>query len=325
MKTSRLNFLSFALSFILFSTAALGQGVFIPPQTALKNINGIVMPIANATITVCAGNAAGMPCSPALINAIFKDSGLTQPLSNPFTADQNGNYQFAAAASTYTVTVSAAGFSGYSYQITMATSSVTIQTNGVANIAQSPLNFVNANGCTFSNASAGVEQVSCAGSGGGGNPALDNCTPDESITSPFYSVVGLTNYFYASWEFCVSTLTCAGYPGSSYINCTIYIPTAQTGAVILLDLAANDATAGHTMSVQTCDQVVNTGTMNASSLTCAAAQTFTTTSTAYNRVILSFNVQSTLANGSILVVKILTTASGTVPTSNLLIYPHFIL
>src|SRR5579863_3578540 len=87
-----------------------GQGVFAPPQTAFKIVNGYTTPIADATITVCAANASGIPCSPALTGTIFKDAALTQPLSNPFTSDAFGNYQFAAAAGTYTVTVTASGF-----------------------------------------------------------------------------------------------------------------------------------------------------------------------------------------------------------------------
>ena len=151
---------------------------------------------------------------------------------------------------------------------------------------------------------------------GGGNPTLDNCTPDQTGNS-FYSVTSLTNYFSAGWQFIFATAT--------YINCTVYVPTAQTGATLVLDIAANDGTAGHTASFQTCDGVINSGTINTGALTCAAAQTFTTTSTAYNRVSLTFNVQSTLANGSLLVVKILTSTSGTAPTANMLVYPHFIL
>jgi hypothetical protein len=109
-----------SLSFLLALAIpfALGQGVFIPPQTALKVVNGYTTPIANATITVCAANASGIPCSPALANSIFKDTGLTQPLSNPFTSDALGNYQFAAGGGTYTVTVTAVGFVGQSYQVT---------------------------------------------------------------------------------------------------------------------------------------------------------------------------------------------------------------
>jgi len=158
--------------------------------------------------------------------------------------------------------------------------------------------------------------IPCGSGSGGGNPTLDNCTPDQSGNS-FYSVSTLTNYFYASWQFIFNTAT--------YFNCTVYVPTAQTGATIVLDIAANDATAGHTANFQTCDGVINSGTIDTGALTCAAAQTFTTTTTANNRVSLTFNVQSTLANGSMLVVKILTATSGTPPTANMTVYPHFIL
>src|ERR1700734_4255230 len=118
-----MNKLLLILAIICAPASSFAQGVFIPPQTAFKNINGIVMPIANATITVCGVNAGGSPCSPALVSTIFKDAALSQALSNPFTADANGNYQFAAAAATYTVTVTAAGFAGYSYQVSLGSGS----------------------------------------------------------------------------------------------------------------------------------------------------------------------------------------------------------
>jgi hypothetical protein len=114
------------LLFLLLAFAPVSlcaQGVFIPPQTALKNINGIVMPIANATVTVCAAGASGIPCSPALVGAIFSNAALSNALSNPFTSDPYGNYQFAANPSTYatvTVTVTASGYTGQSYQVSLA-------------------------------------------------------------------------------------------------------------------------------------------------------------------------------------------------------------
>jgi hypothetical protein len=155
------------------------------------------------------------------------------------------------------------------------------------------------------------------GGGGGGNPTLDNCAPDQTGNS-FYSVASLTNYFYGHWEFVFGQ--------AAYINCTVFIPTGPgVSKQIVLDIAANDATAGHTANFQTCDQVINSGTINAGALTCAANQTFTTTSTAYNRVTLTFAVQSTLSNNSILVVKIATSTTGTAPVANMLVYPHFIL
>lgn len=102
---------------LFYSALAFAQGVYVGPQVALRTVNGVSMPLAGATITVCGPNASGIPCSPVLVNTIFKDAALSQPLSNPFPADANGNYSFAAAPSTYTVTVSASGFVGQSYQV----------------------------------------------------------------------------------------------------------------------------------------------------------------------------------------------------------------
>ena len=124
----------------------------------------------------------------------------------------------------------------------------------------------------------------CASPAGSGNPTLDNCTPDQTGNS-FYSVTSLTNYFAASWQFIFNTTT--------FINCTVYIPTAQSGATVAVDVWSADATAGHTASITYADGVINSGTMNIGALTSASNQTFTTTSTANNRVTLTFNVQST--------------------------------
>lgn len=106
--------------FLYLPALVFGQGVMIAPQTSFKVVNGITMPNAGATITVCAANASGIPCSPALVSTIFSNTALTQPLSNPFTADSTGTYQFAAAAGNYTVTETATGFVGKSYQITLS-------------------------------------------------------------------------------------------------------------------------------------------------------------------------------------------------------------
>jgi hypothetical protein len=146
---------------------------------------------------------------------------------------------------------------------------------------------------------------------------LENCTPDQTGNS-FLQVVSLTNYFNAHWEFVFNTTT--------YINCEVFVQTAATGSTLVVDVYSADNTAGHTANIQTCDSIVGTGTFNVGALTCAAAQVYTTTATAYRRVTLRFNVQSTLVNGGILVVKIGTSpTTGTPPTSNILIYPHFVL
>ena len=108
-----------ALLFLAVASLAYGQGAYSPPQVAFRIVNGYTSPIADATITVCAAGTGGIPCSPALVGAIFQDAGLTEPLSNPFTADSQGNYQFAAAPGNYTVTVTASGFAGYSSQMSL--------------------------------------------------------------------------------------------------------------------------------------------------------------------------------------------------------------
>lgn len=105
--------------FLLSPLLAFGQGVMSPPNVALKVVNGYTTPIADATITVCAAGASGIPCTPVLTSTIFSNIALTQPLSNPFTSDAFGNYQFAAPPGTYTVTVTATGFAGNSYQLVL--------------------------------------------------------------------------------------------------------------------------------------------------------------------------------------------------------------
>lgn len=120
MMNTRFLLLLLALSsFLSSSMCAFGQGNIVTPKTVLSVVNGQTRPVANATITVCGPNAAGIPCSPVLVGTLFKDAALTQPLSNPFTADSNGNYQFAVANGQYTVTETAAGFVGYSYQFSL--------------------------------------------------------------------------------------------------------------------------------------------------------------------------------------------------------------
>jgi hypothetical protein len=145
---------------------------------------------------------------------------------------------------------------------------------------------------------------------------IENCAPDQTGNS-FPQVASLTNWFNSHWEFVPTT--------STYITCEVFVHTAQTGATIIVDVFSADSTAGHTADIQTCDAVVNTGSFDVGTLTCAPAQVFTTTAVAYHRVKLSFGVQSTLVNNGILVIKIASSLTGTAPTSNILIYPHFVL
>ncbi|HUJ93407.1 MAG TPA: hypothetical protein VLW46_00430, partial [Candidatus Bathyarchaeia archaeon] len=69
------------------------------------NSRGI--PLAGATIRVCAMPAAGQPCTPLAL--IYSDPGLTQALANPTATDGLGNYSFYAAPGRYEIEVSGPG------------------------------------------------------------------------------------------------------------------------------------------------------------------------------------------------------------------------
>lgn len=116
MKT---KFLLCSVILLAVSGSAFGQGAYVPARAVNSNINGVLHGI-QATITVCAANTAGIPCAPPLAGVLFKDQALTQPLANPTTTDGNGNYPtMALAAGNYTITETATGFTGFSYQITI--------------------------------------------------------------------------------------------------------------------------------------------------------------------------------------------------------------
>ncbi len=65
------------------------------------------VPLAGATIRVCAMPASGQPCSPLAL--IYSDVGLTQALANPTTTDGLGNYSFYAAPGRYEIEISGPG------------------------------------------------------------------------------------------------------------------------------------------------------------------------------------------------------------------------
>jgi hypothetical protein len=69
------------------------------------NSRGI--PLAGATVRVCAMPATGQPCTP--LAQIYSDPGLTQALANPTTTDGLGNYFFYAAPGKYEIEISGPG------------------------------------------------------------------------------------------------------------------------------------------------------------------------------------------------------------------------
>jgi hypothetical protein len=160
-----------------------------------------------------------------------------------------------------------------------------------------------------------------AGGGGGGSGStifpFDQCSPAQVVNqgNSFWSVANLTNWDAGHWEFVLNT--------AADLYCSIRLPdtVTTTTAHVILEMAANDATAGHTDAIQTCDNIITTGTIDVGALTCAANQDFTTTATAYQRVTLTYVVQASVAAGNILVVKIHQTQSAVV-TANLFMWPY---
>ena len=65
------------------------------------------VPLAGATIRVCAMPATGQPCTP--LAQIYSDAALTQALANPTTTDGLGNYFFYAAPGKYEIEISGPG------------------------------------------------------------------------------------------------------------------------------------------------------------------------------------------------------------------------
>jgi len=69
------------------------------------NTRGV--PLAGATVRVCAMPASGQPCAPLAL--IYSDAALTQALANPATTDGLGNYSFYAAPGKYEIEISGPG------------------------------------------------------------------------------------------------------------------------------------------------------------------------------------------------------------------------
>src|SRR5579862_6144441 len=69
------------------------------------NTRGV--PLAGATVRVCAMPASGQPCTPLAL--IYSDPALTQAIANPTATDGLGNYFFYAAPGKYEIEISGPG------------------------------------------------------------------------------------------------------------------------------------------------------------------------------------------------------------------------
>jgi hypothetical protein len=84
-------------------TTAHGQGS--RKDDIVFNTRGV--PLAEATVRVCAMPASGQPCTPLAL--IYSDAALTQALANPTATDGLGNYNFYAAPGKYQIEISGPG------------------------------------------------------------------------------------------------------------------------------------------------------------------------------------------------------------------------
>jgi hypothetical protein len=87
-------------------------GVIAPARAQGSRKDDIVfnsrgIPLAGATIRICAMPASGQPCTP--LAQIYSDAALTQALANPTSTDGLGNYSFYAAPGKYEIEISGPG------------------------------------------------------------------------------------------------------------------------------------------------------------------------------------------------------------------------
>lgn len=97
---------------ILGLAAHVSSGVVSPLQAQSSRKDDIVfnsrgVPLAGATVRVCAMPASNQPCTPLAL--IYSDAALTQALANPTTTDGLGNYFFYAAPGKYEIEISGPG------------------------------------------------------------------------------------------------------------------------------------------------------------------------------------------------------------------------
>jgi hypothetical protein len=149
----------------------------------------------------------------------------------------------------------------------------------------------------------------CPGAAGSGanKVSFDQCSPAET-TNPGNVAWTTTNFGGSVWD--------AGhweFVGNSNADlyCSVRVPSNLVGTPsIILDFFSADSTAGHTITLNTCDATTASHNLNVGSLTCAATQVYTSTATAYSVTELTFAVQSTAVVDQYLVVQIHQASGG---------------
>ena len=173
-------------------------------DVAFTNVGGAVYVLPHATIRVCTQAATGAPCSPTV--SIYQDINLTQPLTDPFNADANGNFYFYALPGWYTIQISSPTTVTITKNDQFLSNATSGGGSGVANYAQ---NFV-------SSASVLLQAVA----GGWTTPNLivdcyNNSSPPQEIIPGSVTINQSTfdvtvNFLNAQTGYCVVNSTGGG-------------------------------------------------------------------------------------------------------------------
>ena len=110
----RSKYMSGIVWLVMLVALHLWPGTVAPAQAQGTSKDDIVfnsrgVPLAGATVRICAMPASGQPCSPLAL--IYSDPALTLALANPTTTDGLGNYFFYAAPGRYEIEISGPGIS----------------------------------------------------------------------------------------------------------------------------------------------------------------------------------------------------------------------
>ena len=101
----RLRWIWLTIALLLWPLAPGARGQGSRKDDIVLNARGL--PLAGATVRVCAMPASDQPCTPLAL--IYSDAALTQALANPTTTDGLGNYYFYAAPGKYMIEISGTG------------------------------------------------------------------------------------------------------------------------------------------------------------------------------------------------------------------------
>ncbi len=109
---TRFTFIRCLLWMLLTVNLYLSSGNLNPAHAQGTRKDDIVfnsrgIPLAGASVRVCAMPASGQPCTPLAL--LYSDVGLTQAIANPTTTDGMGNYFFYAAPGKYEIEISGPG------------------------------------------------------------------------------------------------------------------------------------------------------------------------------------------------------------------------